>query len=79
MASVVGSAASAGHQQGWSDRGGIALKMEEVEAKHEDKMALSKKNMGMKGRMSPNKKASDIPCKTVLTIYLQGVICLLFP
>lgn len=46
MASVVGSAASAGHQQGWSDRGGIALKMEEVEAKHEDKMALSKKIWG---------------------------------
>lgn len=37
------------------------------------------KKMWMNGRMSPNKKVSDILCKTVLTIYLQEVICLLFP
>ena len=49
MASVVGSAASPdwhhrSYQSGQSDRGGIALKMEQIEAKHEDKMALFKKD-----------------------------------
>lgn len=49
MASVVGSAASAdwhqaSDQQGWNAREGTALKMEEIEAKHKDKMALFKKD-----------------------------------
>jgi len=49
LASVVGFAVSAewhhaSHQQGWSDEGGTALKMEETEAKHEDRMALFKKD-----------------------------------
>lgn len=48
MSSVLDSAASAAwhhssHQQGWSDKGGTALKMEDIEAKHEDKLSLFKK------------------------------------
>lgn len=48
MASVLDSSASAAchhssHQKGWSDKGWAALKMEEMEAKHEEKLSLFKK------------------------------------
>ena len=65
------------------------LKDEIIEAKHEEQMELFRMELlelfikrggwGIKGRMSPHKKASDIFCKIVLTIYLQEVICPLFP